>query len=79
MAETTKREILQQAAQRVSAAELALWLDVPMRLLESWILGVVPMPNRKLVLVLDLLDKLGVSGVRLASNVRQLRTPLAGP
>jgi hypothetical protein len=80
--ENTERAALRQAARHVTAAELALWLGVPMRLLKLWMLGMAAMPERKFLLVLDLLDKLGDPGggesrMSPRSNVRQLRGGLS--
>jgi hypothetical protein len=82
MTQTTERAVLRQAAQRVSLAELALWLGAPTPLLEDWMRGLAAIPERQFLLVVDLLDKLGarpsgVPAVRARSNVRQLRPRLS--
>jgi hypothetical protein len=59
VAETTKQNLLSMAAARLGRAELAKQLHVPESLLEAWIGGHASMPDRKLLLLAELLDKLG--------------------
>jgi hypothetical protein len=78
VSELTKGAVLKQAAQRVTLPELALWLGAPISVLHAWMLGLPAMPERELLLVLDLLDKLGVpltgvSDKRAFRNVHELR------
>ena len=47
------------AAKRLGRTELARRLNVPESLLEAWIAGLASMPDRKLLSLADLLDKLG--------------------
>ena len=59
MAETTKQNLLRMAAARIGRAELAQRLKIPESLLEAWMSGHASMPDRKLLLLAELLDKLG--------------------
>lgn len=59
MAETTKQNLLRMAAARIGRAELARRLKIPESLLEAWIGGHASMPDRKLLLLAELLDQLG--------------------
>jgi len=47
------------AAARIGRAELARRLKIPESLLEAWIGGHASMPDRKLLLLAELLDQLG--------------------
>lgn len=78
MADDLKRDALWQAAQRVSPAELALWLGVSVPLVKAWLVGIAAMPERQYRLVVDLLGKLGdarSNGTRSTrvGNVYELR------
>jgi hypothetical protein len=55
----TKLQLLRQAAKLVGNEELAKRLNVPLTLLEAWLHGLATMPDRKLLPLADLLDKLG--------------------
>jgi transcriptional regulator with XRE-family HTH domain len=55
----TKLQLLRQAAKLVGNEELAKRLNVPLTLLEAWLRGLATMPDRKLLTLADLLDKLG--------------------
>jgi hypothetical protein len=59
VADTTKQNLLRMAAQRLGPAELAKRLNVPESLLTAWMSGHASMPDRKLLVLADLLDKLG--------------------
>lgn len=59
MAETTKQNLLRMASVRLGRAELATRMKVPESLLEAWIGGHASMPDRKLLLLAELLDQLG--------------------
>ena len=59
MAETTKQNLLRMAAVRIGREELAKRLKIPESLLEAWMGGHASMPDRKLLLLAELLDKLG--------------------
>src|SRR5690349_14074435 len=57
--ETTKQTLLEMAAKRIGRAELAKRLAVPESLLEAWIGGHATMPDRKLLVLADLIEVLG--------------------
>jgi hypothetical protein len=57
--DTAKRNLLEQAAKRLGRTELAKRLNVPEELLEAWIGGNASMPDRKLLALADLIEKLG--------------------
>lgn len=59
VAETTKQNLLRMAASRMGNADLAERLKVPESLLQAWISGHASMPDRKLLLLAELLDALG--------------------
>ena len=59
MADTTKQNLLRMAAQRLGAEELARRLNIPESLLTAWMSGHASMPDRKLLVLADLLDQLG--------------------
>jgi hypothetical protein len=59
VAETTKQNLLRMASVRLGRAELATRMKVPESLLEAWIGGHASMPDRKLLLLAELLDQLG--------------------
>jgi hypothetical protein len=52
------------AAQRLGPVELAKRLNVPESLLTAWMSGHASMPDRKLLILADLLDKLGDAPTR---------------
>lgn len=62
MVESTKQHLLRKAAQLVGRQELAIQLKVPRALLEAWIYGHASMPDRKLLLLADLLEKRAKAG-----------------
>jgi DNA-binding transcriptional regulator YiaG len=51
--------LLERAAKRLGRAELAKRLNVPESLLAAWIGGNASMPDRKLLVLADLIEKLG--------------------
>jgi hypothetical protein len=57
--DTTKQNLLALAAKRLGRSELARRLNTPESLLEAWMTGHASMPDRKLLLLADLLDKIG--------------------
>jgi len=59
VAETTKQNLLRMAAGRLGSDELAKRLNIPESLLQAWIGGHASMPDRKLLLLAELLDQLG--------------------
>jgi hypothetical protein len=59
MDRTTKQRMLQRAAVLVGRDMLALRLNVPATVLDVWLRGLATMPDRKLLPLADLIDKLG--------------------
>jgi len=59
VAETTKQNLLRMAAERMGPPELAKRMNVPQSLLDAWMGGHASMPDRKLLLLAELLDQLG--------------------
>ena len=57
MAETTKQQLLRKAVELIGDQEVAILLGVPSHLLNAWISGHASMPDRKLLLLTDLLGK----------------------
>lgn len=57
MATTTRQELLRRAVNLIGHDELALRLKVPPPLLEAWLRGVSSMPDRKLILLANILDQ----------------------
>jgi len=57
--DTAKQNLLERAAKRLGRAELAKRLNVPESLLAAWIGGNASMPDRKLLVLADLIEKLG--------------------
>jgi hypothetical protein len=57
MPETTKQQMLRRASELLGRVELAALLDVRASLLEAWISGHASMPDRKLLALTDILDK----------------------
>jgi hypothetical protein len=55
--ETTRQLLLKKAAQLFGRTDLAVRLRVPVPLLDAWIAGHGSMPDRKLALLADLLDR----------------------
>lgn len=61
MSRATKQVLLQRAAKLLGTDELAARLRVPRHLLDVWIRGLATMPDRKVLPLADLLDKLADS------------------
>ena len=59
MADRTKQDLLRRAADLMGIDELALALKSPRSLVEAWMQGHASMPDRKLLMLADVLDKLG--------------------
>lgn len=55
MAETTKQGLLRRAAELIGREELAVRLKVPIDVLEAWMNGQATMPDRKLLVLADVL------------------------
>ena len=53
-----RRTLLKKAADLIGRDELATRLNVPPHLLEAWINGQATMPDRKLAMLADVLDRL---------------------
>jgi hypothetical protein len=58
VAESTKRRLLRQAADLLGEDDLAVRLRVPATLLDAWMRGLAAMPDRKLLLLADVLNKI---------------------
>ena len=61
MSRATKQVLLQRAAKLFGEDELAAHLRVPRHLLDAWLRGLASMPDRKLLPLADLLEKLADS------------------
>jgi hypothetical protein len=57
MPDTTKRRLLRKGADLLGRVELAALLDVHASLLEAWISGHASMPDRQLLVLTHILDK----------------------
>jgi hypothetical protein len=57
VAESTRQFLLKTAAELYGRTDLAIRLKVPVPLLDAWIAGHGTMPDRKLALLADLLDR----------------------
>jgi hypothetical protein len=57
VSEETKRALLSKAAGHFGVTPLAMYLKVPDGQLAAWIAGHASMPDRKLLALIDLLDK----------------------
>jgi hypothetical protein len=57
MAESVRQQILRGAVQALGREELSGRLNVPAALLDSWLLGMASMPDRKFTLLTDVLDQ----------------------
>ena len=57
--DTTKQNLLAMAAERIGREELARRLNVPETLLAAWMGGHASMPDRKLLLLAQIIDELG--------------------
>jgi DNA-binding transcriptional regulator YiaG len=54
----TTQNLLRKAVELLGEEELAATLKVPRHLLQAWMSGHASMPDRKLMLLIDALDKL---------------------
>lgn len=61
MPESRKQLLLKSAANLIGQDELALRMKVPGPLLAAWISGHATMPDRKLIALAEILDKLATS------------------
>jgi hypothetical protein len=59
VAEDTKQRLLRDAVNLVGLEAVAAHLRAPESLVEAWMQGLATMPDRKLLLLADLLDKFG--------------------
>jgi hypothetical protein len=59
MPETTKQLLLRKAVELVGLTEVAAALKAPESLVEAWVQGQASMPEAKLLMLADYLDKLG--------------------
>ena len=59
MPDTTKQQLLRRAMALVGLDELAAALKTPPTLVEAWINGHASMPDRKLLVLADFLEKVG--------------------
>jgi hypothetical protein len=57
MPDTTRQQLLRQGAELLGRVELAALLDVHASLLEAWISGHASMPDRQLLVLTHILDK----------------------
>jgi hypothetical protein len=58
MSDTVRQRLLKYAEERIGRTELALQLKVPEASVEAWIEGAASMPNRKVLVLADLIDSL---------------------
>jgi hypothetical protein len=56
--ETRKQRLLKEAVKRVGIKEVAAHLRSPVAVVDLWVRGLARMPDRKLLHLADLLDKL---------------------
>jgi hypothetical protein len=59
VAPTTKQQLLRRAVDLAGLSEVAQALKAPTNLVEAWMSGHATMPDRKLLLLADFLDRLG--------------------
>ena len=59
MPETTKQSLLRRAVDLAGLDEVAAALKSPPNLVAAWMSGHASMPDRKLLMLADFLDKLG--------------------
>jgi hypothetical protein len=59
LADTIKQEILRKAAHLMGIDELATALKSPRHLVEAWMRGHASMPDRKLLILADVMEKFG--------------------
>jgi hypothetical protein len=58
MNDTVRQRLLKYAEERIGRTELALQLKVSEATVEAWLLGAATMPNRKVLVLSDLIDSL---------------------
>ena len=58
MSDTDRQRLLRYAEERIGRTELALQLKVTEATLEAWLQGAATMPNRKVLILADLIDSL---------------------
>ncbi len=58
MSKSTKLAMLEQAAERLGRSGLAARLGVPETLVEAWLQGHASMPDRKFLLLADIIDEI---------------------
>jgi hypothetical protein len=56
--ETRKHRLLKEAVKLVGIKQVAVHLRSPVAVVDLWVRGLAPMPDRKLLPLADLLDKL---------------------
>jgi hypothetical protein len=56
--ETRKHRLLKEAVKLVGIEQVAVHLRSPVAVVDLWVRGLAPMPDRKLLPLADLLDKL---------------------
>ena len=56
--ESVRQRLLKYAEERIGRTELALQLKVSEPVVEAWLKGVAMIPNRKLLILADLIDSL---------------------
>lgn len=59
MSEDTKQRLLREGVRLFGMAELAAQLGSPVSLVDAWIHGKASMPDRKFLLLADLIDRFG--------------------
>jgi hypothetical protein len=57
MAESTRQDLLRRAVELMGRDALASRLNVPNHLLDTWLNGHASIPDRKLLALIDILDK----------------------
>jgi hypothetical protein len=61
MPQRSRQDIVRQAAELIGHDELAVRLKVTSHVLGAWIRGVARMPDHKLVMLVDILEKMARS------------------
>ena len=56
--ENTSQRLLAYASQRLGKVEMAARLNVSVDTLDAWVAGDIPVPNRKLIALADLIDEI---------------------
>jgi hypothetical protein len=57
---TTKQQLLRKAAHLIGLDDLSVRMKVPQSTLDAWMHGRETMPDRKLIQLADLLDRLSI-------------------